>query len=62
MTKYTGRLQEIYVNLSEPEQDLFNEHFLGGSSAAWLANELTRAGHKISATTLKEQRQRVNSQ
>lgn len=55
----TGRLLEIYQELTEEEQEALSEHLLGGTSASWLARQLTDAGYKISATTLKEQRSRL---
>ena len=34
-------------------------HLRGGTSAAWLSDWLTRAGHPVSATTIKDYRKKV---
>ena len=60
MSKYTGRLSEIYEDLSSDEKAVLDAHLEGGTSAAWLSKVLTSYGYKISQTTLKEQRARLN--
>lgn len=39
--------------------EVFMEHLRGGTSADYLSEWLTRAGHPVSATTLKEARKRL---
>ena len=34
-------------------------HLRGGTSAAWLSRWLTKAGHPVSATTIKDYRKKV---
>jgi hypothetical protein len=40
-------------------REAFLAHLLGGTSAAWLSDWLSRAGHPVSATTIKDYRKKV---
>jgi hypothetical protein len=55
MTKVETALEAV-----GPEaRDAFLTHLRGGTSAAWLADWLKRAGHAVSATTIKDYRKKV---
>lgn len=56
MTGPTGRLASILEKLDAPTRKAVLDHLRGGTSANWLSKVLARHGHKISPTTLKEQR------
>jgi hypothetical protein len=40
-------------------REAFLAHVRGGTSATWLADWLTRAGHPVGATTVKDFRKKV---
>lgn len=61
MSEPTGILAEILEQLDEPTKTLLLEHIVGGTPATWISAELTKAGYKISATTIKEQRARLRN-
>lgn len=52
----TGRLAEVLDQLGDEERDSVVAHLTGGSSASWLARTLSKHGHPIGATTIKDYR------
>lgn len=61
----TGKLKDIIDTLSEsfgPEaMDPLLAHLQGGTSAEWLADTLTEAGHPIGVTTIKQYRRKLRA-
>lgn len=55
-----ARVKECLSALSPRAREAFLEHLVGGTSAEWLAGWLKRAGHPVSATTLKVYRRTFN--
>jgi len=53
-----GKLGEHSRNMTQGEATLVLRHIFGVSSANWLSRVLTNRGYPISATTIKEFRQR----
>lgn len=46
-------LARVWSELSDAQRDALLPHVIGGTSAEWLALELTNAGHRIGATSIK---------
>ena len=55
MSKVETALQDLGPEASAA----FMTHLRGGTSANWLSDWLTRAGHPVGATTLKDYRKKV---
>lgn len=54
-----SKIDTALASLGDQVRDAFLAHVRGGTSAAWLADWLTRAGHPVGATTVKEFRKKV---
>lgn len=52
-------LQSALNAIGEPGATSFLAHLKGGTSANYLSNWLKRAGHPVSATTLKAYRKEI---
>jgi hypothetical protein len=52
-------LKKALNAIGEPGASSFLEHLKGGTSANYLSNWLRRAGHPVSATTLKAYRKEI---
>lgn len=56
---YPPSLQSAIANLTADRRAAFLEHLEGGTSADYLADWLKRAGHKVSATTIRTFRRKA---
>lgn len=54
-----GRLAEAVEGLGEDRRQAILPHLYGGTSADWISDWLTRAGHPVSATTIKRWRRNL---
>lgn len=54
-----SKVESALVAVGHEASEAFLTHLRGGTSAAWLADWLTRAGHAVSATTIKDYRKKV---
>jgi hypothetical protein len=54
-----SKVETALASLGDQVREAFLAHLRGGTSAAWLADWLTRAGHPVGATTIKDYRKRV---
>lgn len=50
------KLRAAWEAMSQERREAFLPHLLGGTSANWLSNWLTRAGTPVGATTIKDYR------
>ncbi|MFD7259294.1 hypothetical protein [Streptomyces sp. NPDC059874] len=55
-------LHDIYAAMTEAEQGAFAPHLLGETSADWLSSTLRRAGHDVSATTIRTYRRALRQE
>lgn len=55
-------LSSVWGQLSHPERAALLPHLVGATGADWVANELTRAGHPIGATSIKNYRRALRQE
>ena len=55
----SGRMAEIFTEISPKAVDLIDQLLLSGASAEIVANVLTMNGHKVSASTVKKYRREL---
>lgn len=51
-----GKVQALLAALSGPEREALERHLTGGTGALWLAETLTKNGHPVGQTSIKEWR------
>lgn len=54
-----SKVETALSRMGEDVRVAFLAHLRGGTSAAWLADWLTRAGHPVGATAVKDYRKKV---
>lgn len=54
-------LVSAYNSLTSDRRAAFHDHLTGGTSADYLSDWLKRAGHQVSATTIRTFRKKVSA-
>lgn len=55
------KMEAVLSSLGEEASSAFMDHIKGGTSARWLTEWLSRAGHQVGYTTVKDFRKKVLS-
>lgn len=53
------KLDVALASVGQEAREAFLDHLQGGTSANWLSDWLSRAGHPVGATTIKDYRKKV---
>lgn len=54
-----SKVEAALVEVGEEARNAFLAHLKGGTSATWLSEWMTKAGHPMGATTIKDFRRRL---
>jgi hypothetical protein len=54
-----SKVETALASVGGRAREAFLAHLRGGTSAVWLSDWLSRAGHPVSATTIKDYRKKV---